>query len=406
MRTTMRPLPFLLAVLFVAPAAPGDPADAGADLASRNAAFALDLFRTVGAGGKNVFFAPASLSETLAMVWLGARGETARQMARVLHLPAAESDVAAGFHAFGRRVAAIRSGGKAELDVASALWPQAGEPLRARYVALLRDGFGAVPQPVDYARAPGRAVETINAWVAGRTRDRIRDLLPPDAVDRSTRLVLANAVYFKGTWKVPFEKALTRNAPFQTAPGRTVTAPFLHGSPRAGYLDAGAAQVLELPYEGDDLSLVVLLPRAADGLAALEDSLSAARLSGWLSAAGRARQAVEVILPRFRLESGFTLKGALVSLGMTDAFDPSRADFSGMSSGRPGLFIGEGFHKAFVEVNEEGTEAAAATGVVMVPASVPPPRPVFRADHPFLFLIRDDVTGTILFLGRVADPTR
>ncbi len=198
---------------------------------------------------------------------------------------------------------------------------------------------------------------------------------------------------------------MTVDAPFFVAPGKKVAAPFLRGSPKSGYLEVEGAQLLLLPYEGDDLSLAVLLPREADGLAALEESLTAERLTAWLSAAGRARQAVEVFLPRFRMATGFTLKAALTSLGMTDAFDPSRADFAGMSSAPPGLFIGEGFHKAFVEVNEEGTEAAAATGIVIMPTSMPPPKPVFRADHPFLFLIRDEASGAVLFLGRVADPT-
>lgn len=179
----------------------------------------------------------------------------------------------------------------------------------------------------------------------------------------------------------------------------------MHGSPKAGYLEVEGAQILELPYEGDDLSLVVLLPKKSDGLLALEDSLTASRLTEWISSAGRTFQAVDVFLPRFRMEAGFRLKKVLVPMGMTDAFDPRRADFGALSSTPGGLFIDEGFHKAFVDVNEEGTEAAAATGVVMVPASIAPPKPVFRADHPFLFLIQDDATGAILFLGRVTDPT-
>jgi serpin B len=396
----------LTALLASGPASPAPLPAGDTAFAEGNTAFALDLFRRVGAAGKNLFLSPASLSETLAMAWAGARGETARQMAKVLHFPGRDGAVDAGFRHFERQVAAIQATGKAELAVASALWPRAGEPLLPGWVTRLKDSFGAAPTAVDYAKAPGRARATINDWVASKTRDRIRDLLPPDAVDRSTRLVLTNAIYFKGKWKVPFEKGETRDAPFHVGPGRTLPAPMLHGSPKAGYLALEGAQLLQLPYEGDALSLVVLLPGRTDGLAALEASLTPRRLAQWLSAAGRSRQAVEVFLPRFRMESGFTLKSALTSLGMTDAFDPVRADFSGMSSGRPGLFIGEGYHKAFVEVNEEGTEAAAATGVVVMPASMPPPKPVFRADHPFLFLIRDDATGAILFLGRVADPLR
>jgi serpin B len=395
-----------LTALLVSGTAAGASEAGNSAFTAGNTAFALDLYRQVGVDGKNLFFSPASLSDALAMAWVGARGETAREMAKVLRFPERDDEVIAGIRDFGRRVSAIQAHGKAELAVASTLWPRVGEPLLTRYVALLRDDFGAAPTPVDYAKAPGQALATINSWVASKTRGRIRDLLPKDAVDPSTRLILTNAVYFKGTWKVPFQKAMTRDAPFQAAPGRTVSAQFLQGSPKAGYAEVEGVQILQLPYEGDELSFVVLLPRKIDGLAAMESSLTAARLAEWLSATGGARQAVEVHLPRFRMETGFTLKAALTSLGMGDAFDPSRANFSGMSSARPGLYIGEGFHKAFVEVNEEGTEAAAATGVVVMPASMPPPKPVFRADHPFLFLIRDDATGAVLFLGRVADPTR
>ncbi|HSB35779.1 MAG TPA: serpin family protein [Thermoanaerobaculia bacterium] len=394
------------ALLISLRAVAGGPGATEAKFPAGNTEFALELHRRVRADGGNVFFSPFSIAEALAMAWSGARGETARQMAKALHFPAGEDDVHAGFAELERRVAAVQAGGRVELAVANSLWPQTGEPLLPRFLALLKDSYGAAPSAVDYRKSPDEARRTINRWVERKTRDRIMDLLPPDSVSDDTRLVLANAIYFKGKWKKPFEKTETKDAPFHLQDGKSVPAPFMHGSPRAGYLEIEGAQLLQLPYEGDDLSLVVLLPRKADGLAALEDGLTARRLSEWISSASRARQAVEVFLPRFRMETGFRLKAALTSLGMTDAFDPRRADFSAMSSTPSGLFISEGFHKAFVDVNEEGTEAAAATGVAVMPTSMPPPKPVFRADRPFLFLIRDDETGSVLFLGRVTDPTR
>ncbi len=224
-------------------------------------------------------------------------------------------------------------------------------------------------------------------------------------MDVDTRLVLANAVSFKGKWTTRFEKAKTETAPFQLAPGRTASVPMMHGSPQAGYLELDGSQILRLPYVSDGISLVVILPRKADGLKDLEDRLTGETLTNWLSSLGPGQKKVEVWLPRFRLEHRFPLKRTLSSMGVKDAFDPGKADFSAMSGARPGLFISEGFHKAFVEVNEEGTEAAAATGLVAIPASFPAPNPVFRADHPFLFLIRDDATGAVIFIGRVSDPT-
>ncbi len=395
----------LTSLLLAQPARTAPPRAERNPLVPGSTEFALELYRRVRGEGPNVFFSPFSISEAFAMAYAGARGETARQMAKTLHFPAADQ-VPSGFRDLDRRVAVVQAGGKVELAIANSLWPQTGEPLLPRAQTILKDFYGAAPTPVDYRKSPEEARRVINRWVERKTRDKIKDLLPKGSVTSGTRLTLANAIYFKGKWKVPFEKKGTHDAPFLAADGKRPSVPLMHGSPKAGYLEVEEAQVLELPYEGDDLSLVVLLPRKSDGLLALEDSLTASRLTEWISSAGRAFQAVEVFLPRFRMEAGFTLKKVLVPMGMTDAFDPRRADFGALSSAPGGLFIDEGFHKAFVDVNEEGTEAAAATGVVMVPASIAPSKPVFRADHPFLFLIRDDATGAILFLGRVTDPTR
>lgn len=380
------------------------PAETG--LAERNTAFALELHRRLRAEAGNVFFSPIGLSEALAMAWSGARGDTAAQMAKVLHLPAPADAVHREFREIHRRIEAVQKEGKSELALANSLWPQADERLLPEYLSLVKEFYGAAPTPVDYLRSPDAARSRINGWIEKKTRERIKDLLPPGSVGSDTRLVLANAVYFKGRWSTRFDKALTQAAAFHTAPGKTVSTPLMRGSPNAGYLEANDAQILRLPYQSDGISLVVLLPKNVDGLRELEDRLTAAELTKRLSSLSASRRQVDVWLPRFRVNYGFRLRTLLASLGMTDAFDAGRANFQGMSGAKPGLFISEGFHKSFVDVNEEGTEAAAATGLVMIPASAAPPRPVFRADHPFLFLIRDDVTGTLLFLGSVTDPTR
>ncbi len=220
-------------------------------------------------------------------------------------------------------------------------------------------------------------------------------------LDASTRLVLTNAIYFKGNWQLQFKKEQTRNEPFKLGGDKTVSAPLMHQQARFGYFDAPDFQLLEMPYSGNDLSMVVLLPKKLDGLASLEKGLTAGNLGAWLK--GAREQKVRVTLPRFRLTAEFELSKALAGLGMPSAFSQS-ADFTGMG-GSPGeLSLSAVIHKAFVDVNEEGTEAAAATATVVRAHSLGPVVPVFRADHPFVFLIRDRRSDSVLFLGRLTTP--
>jgi serpin B len=248
-----------------------------------------------------------------------------------------------------------------------------------------------------------QARKVINAWVEKQTKDKIKDLLQPGVLDVDTRLVLTNAIYFKGLWAQKFKKSATKEEPFHTAGGGSVKAPLMHQTGDFKYLDGGDFQALEMPYRGQGLSMVVLLPKKADGLAALEAKLTGPNLAAWL---GKLRkQEVEVALPRFKMTRALALNATLEALGMRKAFIPGGADFSGMagSAGRR-LFIQAVVHQAFVDVNEEGTEAAAATAVAVGADSEPPPPPVFRADHPFVFLVRDNRSGSVLFLGRLANP--
>lgn len=254
---------------------------------------------------------------------------------------------------------------------------------------------------VDFVSQTERTRRTINEWVERQTNDRIRDLLPSGSLSNLTRLVLTNAVYFKGQWEHAFPTEATRDAPFHVSASRKVDVPLMYQEERFLYGKTDDLQMLEMSYIGEHLSMLILLPREKDGLPDLEQRLTAEHVVQLTS--GMRKQNVHVHLPRFRLTEKLTLKSVLSALGMPSAFEPDRADFSAMNGDRD-LFISAAIHQAFVEVNEEGTEAAAATGAIVGITSAPLEPEVFRADRPFVFLIRDHRSGSILFLGRVADP--
>jgi serpin B len=251
---------------------------------------------------------------------------------------------------------------------------------------------------VDYGDAE-TARGTINAWIEEKTENRIQEMIPRGLLDATVCLILVNAIYFKGNWASQFDQGLTSDAPFWVTPAEQVQVPMMSQTIEFRYREGDGLQVLELPYAGDDLSMVVLLPKEIDGLAELEGRLTVENLGAWTT--GLWQTEVQVFLPRFELSFPFRLDDALISMGMADAF--ADADFSGMD-GTQSLYIGAVLHKAFVAVNEEGTEAAAATAVFMKAKALPLPPPTFRADHPFVFLIRENSTGSILFLGRVVNP--
>ena len=271
------------------------------------------------------------------------------------------------------------------------------------YLALLDKNFGAGLKEVDFAGDAEGARKAVNAWAEKETREKIKDLLLPGAVQPATRVILTNAIYFKGKWTEPFKKDQTKDADFFLAPDKKVSAPLMNLTERFPYFDGGAFQALEMPYAGDALAMVILLPREKDGLAALEKSLTAAKFAEWT--AKLVRREVVVAVPKFKMTSTFMLGGTLAAMGMPLAFQACNADFTGITGGKEPFWIGEVIHKAFVDVNEEGTEAAAATAIMMLGAAMPAaPPPVFRADHPFVFLIRDKRSGCILFVGRVVNP--
>lgn len=372
------------------------------DVVRGNNQFAFDLYGKVRAGSGNVFLSPYSISAALAMTSAGAKGETARQMAEALHLPSDGEALHSGFAQLDAQLVGGEDPRPYQLNIANALWGQQGLGYRPEFLRLTETYYRAGLHQVDFGRHHEIARETINSWVEEQTKDKIKDLIGPRDITPATDLVLTNAIYFKGTWSNPFPKLATKDEDFTTTEDKRFPVPMMHQSGSFNCFEADSIQALELPYEGNTLSMVVLLPRKVNGLGDLETGLTASKLDGWL--ARLSRQPVQVALPRFKLECGFELAGALTSLGMSLAFSPE-ADFSGITEDRK-LFISAVIHKAFADVNEEGTEAAAATAVMMLRSMAKVSRPpvVFRADHPFLFLIRDVRSGSILFLGRVTNP--
>lgn len=366
-----------------------------------NTAFALNLYGQLREEPGNLFLSPYSISSALAMTYAGARGRTAEQMAASLRFMLPNEQLHPTFGGLTKGLNEAGKTGDFELAVANALWGQKGEKWLPAFLALNREHYGAGLNEVDFIRATEEARLTINAWVEKETREKIKDLLKPGVLTRDTRLVLTNAIYFKGLWLAQFKKEATKDAPFHVTSDKTTTVPMMNQTGSFKYLRGDGFKALELPYHGDRLSMVVFLPEEVDGLADFEKTLTAENLAKWLP---RLRKTPNVVvgLPKFTVTAEFSLSKVLKTLGMTDAFTDGVADFSGMD-GTKNLFISAVIHKAFVDVNEEGTEAAAATAVVVGVTSVVEP-PVFRADHPFLFLIRDTVSGSILFLGRVVNP--
>lgn len=368
--------------------------------------FTSDLFRQLRQAKGNLFFAPQSITEALSMTFAGARGQTANEMQSTLHFRMNTDYTHATLAALLKeRNARTEKGGYVFRSV-NALWVQRDYALDAAYLDFVKTSYGAGAQNVDFKTDPEGAATIINDWVEQQTDRKITQLVSADALGWDARLVLTNAVYFKADWKTPFEKSATVQEDFYQSPSQNAPAWMMYRKcSDCKYADNERYQVVALPYQGNDIELVALLPRDKNGLAALEQEMNPQTLREALDAAV-AGEKVDVYLPRFRLESRFSLKEPLMAMGMKKAFDPSEADFSGMT-GKRELFIQDVLHKAYVEVDEAGTEAAAATAVIMAPLSMPVQmdKKVFRADHPFLFFLRDAHTGTIYFMGRVENPT-
>jgi len=386
--------------------AKADQADVGA-VARGNNAFAFDLHRQMEGDG-NRFFSPFSVSTALGMTYAGAKGGTAKDMARALHYPFEGERLHLGYASLLGKLSGDGKPAGVQLSVANALWGP--NDYKKDFLDINRDYYAAHVRKINL---PG-AEPIINRWAEEHTAGRIKDLLPPNSLDNGI-LVLTNAVYFKGEWKYRFKASETRDEMFRVPGGQAVKVPMMSQTAELRYTtlhgrgNAAAAKILELPYKGGDLSMVVVLPDADDGIQAVERAMTADESEGSLNRIKMNKTKVRVRLPRFKIKGEtVSLNDPLKRLGMAVAFNQGEADFSGMC-GSPGMvYIESLFHQAFVEVNEEGSEAAAATAVIMADKDSKEGEKErlveFTADHPFLFLIRDNRTGCLLFLGRLHAP--
>jgi len=365
----------------------------------------LALYARAKKPGENLALSPVSLQMALAMTYGGAAGETAAEMEEALGFNASIHG------AMSTAMARYAGSDEApfELAVANRIFTDDALTLKPTFLSLTRERYGAAAEGLDFRGEAEAARSTINDWVKSQTRDKIPELLPKGSISDDTRLVLTNAVYFKGQWSVPFEEEKTKPGSFAAANGEKKV-PMMHKEARFKYAEADGAQLLEMGYRGGAWSMVLALPTAKDGLEALEGGLTEKSLDGWREAMDAT--AVQVSLPKFELKpsSPLALGSALRDMGVKLAFDPVSADFSGMAvpSAQGRISISEVFHRAYVKVNEKGTEAAAATGTVMKTTSLPMPAPnpkIFTADHPFLFFLVDTETGSPMFMGRVVNPS-
>lgn len=370
------------------------------EVAKASNEFSFDIYKRMREKPGNVFFSPASILTALTMAQSGAENATLAEMQKVLHASPDEEKWLAGAGGLSQLLNAKGDG--YELRTANRLWGLSDYTFRAEYLDGLELKFGAPLGRLDFKKKPEPSRQAINDWVSDYTNKRIQDLFPQGAIDADTRLVLVNAIYFKADWLEPFSKNATSNQPFTLSANKQVNVPLMTTTNDLRYFEDTNAQILSLPYKSRELSMVVVLPKDKLGLEKVEQILTNQTLNDWIK--GLSTKEVEVYLPKFKVTSEFSLNDTLSDMGMPRAFS-DEAEFGRMTS-EEDLKISKVLHKAFVEVDEKGTEAAAATGIVMTPTAAPiePQKVVFRADHPFLFLIRHNSSGAILFFGRLADP--
>ncbi|MGI8982701.1 MAG: serpin family protein [Pirellulaceae bacterium] len=377
-------------------------------LADTRNAFAWDLYHQYREQPGNLFFSPGSIAEALSMVLAGARGETAAEISRALKLDQSPADV----HATGADLRKLlvqpdRHRGF-ELLIANRAWAQQGFSMEQPFTNLLGQHYGAEMGLADFKKNRDAARHEMNAWISEQTKGHLPEVIMPADIDDLTRLVLVNAVYFLGDWDVPFKKELTQDAPFFLGDNQQKPVPMMHRRARLPYYHGSGFQAASIPYGKGQLAMVLIVPAEVEGLVPLEATLSRQTVDNLMT--GMKPQNVELALPRLEMRSRLDLAPALKNLGMDQAFDPVRADFSGMHIPNgmvdgDRLFVQSAIHEATVKIDEEGTVAAAATVFAMAGGVAPLPPPQVRADRPFIFLIRDQLTGSVLFIGRVLDPT-
>jgi len=373
-------------------------------VAEANNAFGVALYREFArAETGNVVFSPFSLSSALALTATGARGQTEKELWQALRLDLPRERVAAGYAAIAAEFASSTRRETAVLTVATSLWPQQGYALKPEFLDVARRQFAAEVTPLDYAQ-PAVAAERINEWIAAKTAGLIPSLVAPAQFNDMTRLTLCNAVHFKAAWATEFAEAATKPERFTLLDRTRIDVPTMKRTAWCQVASVDGCRLLRLPYMGD-FEMVIVLPDAVDGLQQIESAMDRSRLGKWLSELGKEKpQALLLELPKFKISVQPGCTAALKRLGLKEVFNSSLADFSGIS-GEPVLSLDEVVHRAVIDVNEKGTEAAAATVVRVYAAAAPPRNPQpFKVDHPFLFFLRETRTGAILFLGRIVDP--
>lgn len=370
------------------------------ELVAGNTRFSFDLYRELAAAdaGENLFFSPYSISMALGMVAVGARGQTWEEMSATLDFKMSQGQLSPSFGELRR----FQDSDAYALNIANALWGQKDYPFKESYLNALERDFGTSAYEMDFVRAAENARERINDWVEKETKGKIKDLIQPGFLDASTRLVLTNAIYFKGDWVEEFDEKRTAERDFHVSSSRTVKTPLMSKEARFPFVEKETFKAISLPYKGGDIVMLALLPNDVDGLAALEQSLDTSLLETVQSELSSKK--VDVLFPKFKLETSFQLGKTLSQMGMPAAFG-SGANLTGISEAE-GLEISEVVHKAFVEVDEKGTEAAAATAVGVRATSAMLQKPEFHADHPFMFLLIDQRTNSVLFLGRMVNPAK
>jgi serpin B len=384
----------LLSVLFAAPSTNLMAASLNENLVKGNNDFAVQMYRELGATEGNLFFSPYSISSALGMTYAGARGTTAKEMKTVLHFSVAQSALPPAFKSLNRELVATARKTGQKLNIANALVLTGGD-VSSEFKATLKDYYDA--------EIFAGGLDRINGWVKQKTEGKIKTIL--EELDTNSVCVILNAIYFKGVWESQFLKSNTHDAPFSASAGKQVTVSLMHQKSDFKLLAEKDFQAVSIPYKGNSLSMVIMLPQTVDGLTSLERQLTDQNLKGWLAKLDKqSPQMIDLFLPKFKLETSYDLVAPFMKMGMKEAFVMGKADFRGMGWPIGRLYISQIKHKAFVEVNEEGTEAAAATAVEMATKSFHQD-PRFRADHPFFCLVRDNQSGSILFMGRIADPT-
>ena len=370
-------------------------------LVNSNDEFTFDFYKQINEQKGNIVFSPLSISLATAMVYAGAEGNTEAEIMQLLHVNQPEKE----YHSAYNQVllalnSSFRNSGNA-LYVANSIWGQQGHPFQQSFLGVLKDEYRAPLRKVDYITAPNEALDAVNKWVAEKTKNKIPYLMTPGMIKQDTRLALANAIYLRGLWQSRFNSGNTRSTPFYVTPEKSVRVPMMYQQEDFRYMEDEQVQVVDLPYKGDKLGMAIILPKEGTALSEIEKVLTSETVNGWLGKLGT--EDVKVYLPRFKIETTTPLIEALQGMGMKDAFDGKKADFSGMDGPNSLLFVAAAIHKAGIEVDEKRTTAYAATGYAVDAFGVPR-QYVFNANRPFIFMIVERVTGTILFLGRLNNP--